>query len=278
MRKIKSTIKGQGSRAFLPGAVIRLIIGFVFVVSQLLAIQVHSASAITYCGTIGALVGVGASCKSSCSGSEVNVTVFRYMVPDQYLSKFDSLCDTGSVCCAARGDALCSKVSDQLSLQGTCASACPSGQQTLSAKISNVPELCSSGSCCVPGSQGTEVKSLTDSNNSGANSLLQTTKGIPASSQKKEIASPGYNLINPMGSRSVNSLAADFIKMLSGFAGTLFMLYILWGGLEWMTAQGDPKKLKLAQNRILYSIGGVIIIFLAYFIVDLLIGFTNIPF
>lgn len=270
-----TTSTGNGLRSTDAG---RILIGLSLVLLQLFVVRIPFASAITYCGTIGALVGVGASCKSSCSGSEVNVTVFRYMVPDQYLSRFDSLCDPGQVCCAARGDALCSKVSNQLSLEGGCASACPSGKEALSAKISNVPELCSSGSCCVPGSQGTEVKSLTDSNNSGANALQQTTKGIPASSQKKEIAAPGYNLINPMGSRSVNSLAADFIKMLSGFAGTLFMLYILWGGLEWMTAQGDPKKLKAAQNRILYSILGVIIIFLAYFIVDLLIGFTNIPF
>jgi hypothetical protein len=88
----------------------------------------------------------------------------------------------------------------------------------------------------------------------------------------------GYGLINPLGGRTVTTLIADLIKWISGLAGTFFMIYLLWGGFEWMTSAGEPKKIQSAQDRMTSAMFGIIIIFTAYFIVEALIGVTNIRF
>jgi hypothetical protein len=108
------------------------------------------------------------------------------------------------------------------------------------------------------------------------------TSSVHAATSTQAVAAaaptPGYGLINPLGSRSIPLLAADLIKWLSGLAGTAFMIYLLWGGLQWMTSGGDAKKTLAARNRMLYAILGIVIIFLAYFLIDALIGVTNIQF
>ncbi len=87
----------------------------------------------------------------------------------------------------------------------------------------------------------------------------------------------GYGLKNPLGSRTIPQIIGAIIGWLSGLAGALFMLYLIWGGIEWMTAGGSSEKLKKGQQKIIYAILGVVIVVLSYFIVDMVIGLTNIP-
>lgn len=233
-----------------------------------------SAGLIKYCGEVGTRLGVTTRCVSSCGSGEMDVATMRSFVPSDYQFVMDSLCDAGSVCCAQRGDTLCSKATALVSLQGgTCSSACATGMKDLTSALSSAPALCTDGSvCCVQSGQGAQVTGVSGS------SLQGVKKGTSVSTISKAAGTPGYNLINPLGSRSVPTLASDFIKWISGIAGSVFILYLLWGGLEWMMAGGDPKKATAARNRILYAVLGVTVIFLAYFLVDALIGITNIPF
>lgn len=238
------------------------------------------AGIIKYCEGIGRSFGVTTACvtASGCGSDQVNIGSMRQYVPADYSYMIDSLCDTGQVCCASRGDALCSRASTLVNLQGSCSASCSAGTQSLSTTMSGTPELCSTGSCCVPSGQGGSAQTA-GTTGSGGTSLQDAKKGISASpAVSKPAPSPGYGLINPLGSRSIPTLIGDLIQWISGLAGTFFMVYLLWGGFEWMTAGGDGKKTLAARNRMLYAILGIVVIFTSYFILDALIGLTNIPF
>lgn len=56
-------------------------------------------------------------------------------------------------------------------------------------------------------------------------------------------------------------------------ATVLSLFFILWAGIQWITSGGDKQALEKARARLTYAIIGLIIIFLAFFIVNLIGGF-----
>jgi len=52
------------------------------------------------------------------------------------------------------------------------------------------------------------------------------------------------------------------------FAGIcLVLIYIVWGGIQWITASGDKQKLTNARSKITWAVIGLIVIFLSFAIV-----------
>lgn len=62
----------------------------------------------------------------------------------------------------------------------------------------------------------------------------------------------------------------DIITIALGYlfpiAGLIMFLYIVYGGFQWLTASGDPKKVEAARNRITYAIVGFVLLIAAYWI------------
>lgn len=54
------------------------------------------------------------------------------------------------------------------------------------------------------------------------------------------------------------------INLLLGFAGVLAFLYLLWGGVQWITAGGDKDALDKARKRITQALIGLAIVFSVY--------------
>ena len=54
--------------------------------------------------------------------------------------------------------------------------------------------------------------------------------------------------------------------------GLMVLLYIVWGGLEWMLAGGDKAKIETAQHKITNSIVGLAILVGSYAIIKLIEG------
>ncbi len=63
---------------------------------------------------------------------------------------------------------------------------------------------------------------------------------------------------------SVTSFIGNAIKALLGVVGALFLAMLVWGGIQWMTAGGDPAQVKSAQTTTKNAILGVVIIVLSY--------------
>lgn len=53
-------------------------------------------------------------------------------------------------------------------------------------------------------------------------------------------------------------------------AGGVLMVYLLVGGFNWMTSGGDPKKVARARGIVTNALVGFVIMFMAYWIVQLI--------
>jgi branched-subunit amino acid transport protein AzlD len=69
------------------------------------------------------------------------------------------------------------------------------------------------------------------------------------------------------GIADVVSRAVVYIFPLGLF---LLLIFIVISGYQWMTSGNQPQKLQSAQRNMTYAIVGMIIIFLAYWIVQIL--------
>ena len=47
----------------------------------------------------------------------------------------------------------------------------------------------------------------------------------------------------------------------------LALLFLIWGGFNWITSEGDKQKLAQAREKITFSVIGLIVVFLAYLVV-----------
>jgi len=53
-------------------------------------------------------------------------------------------------------------------------------------------------------------------------------------------------------------------------SGLILFVFLIWGGFELLTSGGDPEKAKKAQARITSALIGFLIIFLAYWLTQIL--------
>jgi hypothetical protein len=57
------------------------------------------------------------------------------------------------------------------------------------------------------------------------------------------------------------------LSLIFVIAGLAAFLFLLWGGISWISSGGDKEKIESARNKIVYAIIGLIIILSSYLIV-----------
>ena len=65
----------------------------------------------------------------------------------------------------------------------------------------------------------------------------------------------------------ISELTKNYILLA---AGLLLLLYLLYGGFQYLTSAGDPKKTQEAQAKITQALVGFVIVFGAFWIVQIL--------
>lgn len=86
----------------------------------------------------------------------------------------------------------------------------------------------------------------------------------------------GQTLGSEMISGSVSEIVGDALKVFLGIVGSLALVIFIFGGIMWMTSGGNPEKIKKAQGTLVWSILGMMVIFLSYVIVSMVItGITH---
>ncbi len=78
--------------------------------------------------------------------------------------------------------------------------------------------------------------------------------------------------LNKSGQPQFNSLASvvnNAVPLLFSIAGIFLLAYILWGGFDYLTSMGDPKKAEAGKNKITAAVIGFFIIFVSFWIVQL---------
>ena len=69
--------------------------------------------------------------------------------------------------------------------------------------------------------------------------------------------------------RTVGDIISDLLPYVFGIAGFLILIYIVLGGYQVLISQGDPKLIAAGQEKITYAIVGFIVMFSAFWIVQL---------
>lgn len=71
------------------------------------------------------------------------------------------------------------------------------------------------------------------------------------------------------------------LTLLFVFSVILALIFVIYSGIQWTMSGGDKQKIQSARNRLIYSIIGLIVITLAFFIVkvviDLIFGVAGSP-
>ncbi|HTW96400.1 MAG TPA: pilin [Candidatus Methylomirabilis sp.] len=70
----------------------------------------------------------------------------------------------------------------------------------------------------------------------------------------------GYNT----GTTDINTIVGAIIQGLLSLLGVIFLGLIIYGGVIWMTAEGDEQKVEKAQRILRNSVIGLIIVIAAY--------------
>jgi ABC-type multidrug transport system fused ATPase/permease subunit len=88
------------------------------------------------------------------------------------------------------------------------------------------------------------------------------------------VALPAYNSSFKFGAKpgasSIGSIFSAALPLILVFAGLAMFAMLIWGGLTLMTAGGDQNKTKEGYGRITAGAIGFLIIFVSYFVFQIL--------
>lgn len=125
-----------------------------------------------------------------------------------------------------------------------------------------------------PGGTTTPAPVSTDTTTSGTTSGATTT--TPPVIRAPEIIAPsslGTRNASRYSYREIaNTLLPSVATWLASALGALAVLFLIWAGIQFLTAEGDPEKIGAATKTALYVIAGVVLIMFAYAMVYLFLS------
>jgi hypothetical protein len=100
-------------------------------------------------------------------------------------------------------------------------------------------------------------------------SLSGLAMALPAFAQQPN---PAGNLFVSFDRNDFGSVAAAIITSLLGITGVIAMLYVIWGGYQYMTAGANEDLAKRGRSTLRNAIIGLIIVILSYIIVTVVVN------
>ena len=86
----------------------------------------------------------------------------------------------------------------------------------------------------------------------------------PTPSEAAVSALATAELDNPLKTDDIRVIIGRIIKAILGVSGGLALLMFIWGGLIWMTSQGEKAKIEKGQKTLAWAVIGLAILFVAY--------------
>ncbi|MBU0667498.1 pilin [Patescibacteria group bacterium] len=74
------------------------------------------------------------------------------------------------------------------------------------------------------------------------------------------------------GEGSFRNLILTFLNFFLGFLGLLAVVMVIYGGILYVTAAGEQDKLDKGKKIIMYAVVGIVIILLAFALVNTILG------
>lgn len=72
---------------------------------------------------------------------------------------------------------------------------------------------------------------------------------------------------------SVGSVIGGFVSLFFAIATVIAIIYLIYGGIKWITSRGEKTEVEAARNHIIAAIVGLIMVFLAFFLINFVLGF-----
>ena len=86
---------------------------------------------------------------------------------------------------------------------------------------------------------------------------------------------PGAYKVDPVagmptgGVGALESIISKGITILFIVAIILTLYFLIWGGIQWITSAGDKTKIEAARKRLIYAVIGLVVVLLAFMIVNI---------
>jgi hypothetical protein len=74
---------------------------------------------------------------------------------------------------------------------------------------------------------------------------------------------------------SLETVFENVVRVIIPLAAIVCFLFIVYAGFGLITSGGDPKKVGAAQSALTYAIGGMIVVLIAFLILQLISFFTG---
>ena len=81
-----------------------------------------------------------------------------------------------------------------------------------------------------------------------------------------------------LSSKGFGSVIQSVVVFIVVLAVIVALLYLLYGGIKWITSKGEKTEVEAARNHITAAIAGLIIVILAVFILNLILAAFGISF
>jgi hypothetical protein len=79
-----------------------------------------------------------------------------------------------------------------------------------------------------------------------------------------------------LSTSSIGSTVQKIVIFIIIIAVVIALLYLLYGGIKWITSRGDKTEVEAARNHITAAIVGLIVVFLAIFIIAVVLALFGI--
>ncbi len=89
-------------------------------------------------------------------------------------------------------------------------------------------------------------------------------------------ASGQFNPLCSLTTANFGSVVGSLIQLIFAIAVIVALFYLVWGGFKWLMSGGDKQAVTSAREHIVAAIIGLVIIFLSYFIINILLGFFGV--
>lgn len=113
-----------------------------------------------------------------------------------------------------------------------------------------------------------------------ASSVLFLTLTVPAFAQDTTVDICGsttgakqFNALCLFSNTSFGKIVGTVLTFLFVIAIVVALGYLIYGGIKWIISEGDKTQVEAARSHIVAALIGLVIVFLAYFIINVVLGF-----
>jgi hypothetical protein len=82
-----------------------------------------------------------------------------------------------------------------------------------------------------------------------------------------------FSTLCNLGSDQFGFVVSTIITIILILTVIISVFYFMYGGIKWILSRGDKEKIEEAKNQIIASLAGLIMVFLAFFVINIVFGF-----